>query len=151
MSKRYTAVEREFDGFDHSDLRVPYDKKRERRFHAAIWMVLAVISLILLFNLITQHIKEIYLIQNGNCIEAAYNEKTMIAQCFDEEGKWHSYNLQGYYPVTEGANVRLYYMEDIAAAVPANTILSWLKYYGFFGLLFAVSVWRIHRVYRTVT
>ena len=114
---------------------------------AFIWKVIAFLSAAVVLYAFTDHMKELYIVRNGSSIEAVYDKNTMVAKCFDENGKWHIYDLSGYYPAAENGHVTLYYMKDIQKAQPRNSAISRIGFYLLFISIFAVSVWRILRIY----
>ena len=144
----YFEVQNEFDGFDGRELNYRYDEKKEKAFQAGIWIFISVFTGFILFSLGYNHIKEILLMQNGNFIDANYSIDYQKATCFDENNELLTFDLQAFSPVYEGQTVRLYYTDYIAQAQPANTLISWIGYYAFFGVIFGFAVWRIVVIYR---
>lgn len=144
----YYESHNEFDGFDGTDSSKPYNDKKEKHFQADIWFLLAGLSFLIFASSCYLHIKERHLINDGICIEAEYHAPTMTATYFDENGKYHHFDISGFAPVVDGDTIRLYYMQDIAKASPENTSSSWIGIHLFFIVLFAFSMWRILAVYR---
>lgn len=146
MAKYYES-RNEFDGFNEENSTHPYDDKKEKHFQADIWFLLAGLSFLIFISSCYLHFKERHLINNGICIEAEYHTPTMTATYFDENGKYHNYDISSFSPVMDGDIIRLYYMQDIAKAVPENTLISWIGIHLFFIVLFAFSMWRVLSVY----
>lgn len=144
----YYDSRNEYDGFDGKNSVQPYDDKKEKHFQADIWILLACLSFLIFTGSCYKHIKEVQLIHNGVCIEAEFHASTFTATYFDENGKYHGFDISGFIPVVDGDMIKLYYMEDIAEARPANTGTSWLGIHLIFIALFVLSVWRIAAVYR---
>lgn len=148
MSKDYMDKRNAYDGFDNSCSVHSYDEKKEKWYEASIWVCIAVISGMILLYTIVEHSCEIYRMYWGKCVEAYYDEDRRIAVYTDQEGKEYKLTLGSYEPVYEGNTVKLYYTESIINARPANTMISWLRYYAFFGTLFGLSIWRIVKTYK---
>lgn len=132
-----------WDGFDGGEY--VFDERKEKSFHSGIWKVLLGLLGLILIYLVTDHVKEISLVRNGKAVEAQYDADKFIASFRDESGMYHTYNLSDYYPAHEDGMVRLYYMNNIGAARPRNTLSSRLRYYAIFGGLFVVCLWRIRK------
>lgn len=129
---------------------MPVSKKKSP--FIIIWFILAVISFIILVSLVFAHINEMIAVKLGHRIEAEYYEEGggIYARYYDEDEKFYTYNLTSYYPIHDNDRVTLYYTTRIDEAEPANTLVSWLKFYAFFGCIFGVSMWRINKVTGTI-
>lgn len=135
----------EWDGFDNQS--IVYDDKKEKHWQSSVWKVIAFFSAAMLIYIFSNHMKELYIINHGNNIEAVYNKDIMVASCFDKNGEWHSYDLSGYYPVVQNDHVILYYMDDIKKAQPRNSTISRILFYMFFGVILVFAIFRIVKIY----
>ena len=59
------------------------------------------------------------------------------------------YDVSGMSAVHEDSQIQLYYLENIQDAIPKTKWQQWALYYGFFGILLGISVWRIVKVYKS--
>lgn len=140
-----------WDGFD-STAHV-YDDKKEKHYQSRIWIVIACVIIGILISLVVKSCKEIYLLNNGQRIEAEYSEEKgqLLARFRDENGHLRILDISGYKPAHKGESITLYYMEGQAEPRPVNTLSSWLFYYFVFGGLLVFCIWRIHKIYRPRT
>ena len=97
MAKYYKSSN-EYDGFDGKDSAQPYDDKKEKRFQADIWILLAVIFFLILVKTCYEHMSELYLVNNGSCIEAEYHSSSMRATYFDENNAYYGFDISVLYP-----------------------------------------------------
>lgn len=120
-------------------------KKKQKNARGGIWVVTAIVSFLLLASFVFNHVNEISIKKLGHEIQAQYREdgRKITAVYTDEAGDAHTYDLSGYYPVHDGESVTLYYLLNVDEARPVNTLVSWIGYYALFGLVFAVSMWRL--------
>lgn len=144
----YYESRSEFDGFDNSDSVQKYDDRKEKRFQADIWIFLSIIFAGIFAANGYKHIRELWLVRNGICIEAEYFADQMRATYFDEDRNYYSFDVSGTRPVTEGNVVRLYYTDEIRSARPQTTNAFWIGCYIIFGSLSALCIWRVVSVYR---
>lgn len=138
-----------WDGFDGRE--IVYDDKKEKAYHSRIWVVLGGIAALILLSLFYQLGKEIVLRINGNKVEAEYYEDALksYAVFYDENEEKYSVNLSQFFtPVHEGEKITLYYYEDIMEARPMSKPSAWLGYFGFFGVILGVSLWRLRAIWR---
>ena len=132
-----------WDGFDAKEY--VYDEHKEKKWRTGIWKILFCLMALIILYIITNHIDEIRLVKEGTMIEAEYDAKNSVARYWDENGLLHTYNLSSYYPEYEGNVVRLYYTDSLNYARPRNTLSSRIFLYCFFGVILALSVWRIKK------
>lgn len=135
-----------WDGFDSSAN--VYDEKKDKRWNAGIWKIIAVLSALMLIYIFSNQIKEWYSIKHSTCIEASYDENTMRAIYIDENGMRYTYNLNNYYPANKNGYVRMYYTYDIRYAQPETSATARLSHYMIFGILFAISVRKTWKIYK---
>ena len=123
-------------------------KKRQKNARGGIWVITAILSFLLFAVYVFNHVNEIGIKKLGHEIAAQYREDggKITAVYTDEAGEVHTYDLSGYDPAHDGESVTLYYLVNVDEARPANTLVSWLKYYVLFGLVFAVSLWRLKKI-----
>lgn len=143
----YYDSRNEYDGFDGRNPVQPYDDKKEKRFQADIWILLAIFFFLMFVSSCYRHMEEYHLIQNSVCIEAKFHASDYTATYFDDNGKYYGFDVSGYSPVVDKDKICLYYMEDIAKARPANVLGFWIGTHLLFIALFAFSMWRIVAVY----
>lgn len=130
-----------FDGREHL-----YDERKEKRWQKSIWRVLACVMGFMILYLISDQAEENRLVRQGSMVEAEYDALSLTARFWDEAGRRHTVNLNGYYPAHEGSRVRLYYEGNVEMARPLNSLPSKLFAYCFFGALLGLCLWRIKRV-----
>lgn len=120
-------------------------KKKQKKAKGGIWVITAIVSFLLLASFVFNHINEISIKKLGHEIEAEYTEegRKITAVYIGEAGETHTFDLSSYYPVHDGDRITLYYLLNVDEARPANTLVSWIGYYAFFGLVFALSLWRL--------
>lgn len=124
------------------------DKKDKKKYRVIrLWVILAIISFMILISLTFAHTNELTVRNWGHSIEAEYIENGNYrgARYVDEQGTLHTYDLSSYSPVHDGDKITLYYTNNIDDVQPENSLLSWLLYYLFFGAVFGVSMWQIHK------
>lgn len=124
------------------------DKKEKKKYGIIrLWVILAVISFMILVSLAFGHTNELSMRLWAHSIEAEYIEEgnRIEARYVDELGTLHTYNLSSYSPVHDGDKITLYYTSNIDDVQPENKMTSWLMYYLFFGAIFGVSMWQIHK------
>lgn len=136
-----------WDGFD-SQAHI-YDEKKDKKWNSGIWKLIACLSALMLIYIFYNQMKEILLIKQGICIDAEYDETKMLARYIDEDGQLYMYNLNAYDPEVKDGHVKLYYRYNIHAAKPKSDVLSIIKDYAFFAILFGVSAWRIWKIYKS--
>ena len=144
----YYESRSEFDGFDNSDSAKAYDDRKEKRFQADIWIFLSIVFVGIFITNGYKHIRELQLVQNGICIEAAFYGEQMRAAYVDENGKYYNFDVSGTRPVAEGDKIYLYYTDEIRKARPQTENTFWIGCYVFFGALSAFCIWRVVAVYR---
>lgn len=132
-----------FDGRNHN-----YDEKKDKKWNSGIWKLIACLSALMLIYIFTNHVKEILLEKQGICLEAEYDAEKMTARYTDENGQQYTYYLNAYDPEADGEHVKLYYRNNIRAARPRNSVVSFIKNYSFFGVIFGIAVWRIWKIYK---
>lgn len=142
--KEYT--DESWDGFDGKSY--VYDEKKDKRYSSGIWKITALLSALMLIYIFSNHIKELNLIKQGTCIEAAYDEDKMTAWYADENGKRYNFILRSYYPANRNGYVRMYYINDIRYAQPETSPMVRLSHYMIFAVIFAVSARRIWKIYK---
>ena len=76
-----------WDGFDSQV--APYDDRREKKWHAGIWVLLAAIFGLVMLYTTTHLIKERRLVAHGTRVLARYNEESGIATFTDEQGNYY--------------------------------------------------------------
>lgn len=138
-----------WDGFDRGEY--IYEDKSEKKYQSSIWKILAVISAISLIVLAADHIRALQVIRNGNSITAEYYEESngrQKAVYYDEDGNMYMYNFENAYAVHDKDSIVLYYENDIRKVTPKMVWWTWAGRYALFGILFAISFWRIMKIYR---
>ena len=138
-----------WDGFDGRE--IVYNDKEEKSYHSRIWVLLGGIAALILISLFCRLGSEIMLRINGNAIEADYcKDATKIyARIYDEGGEVYTINLAQFFtPVHKDDKITLYYYEDIAQAKPVSQVSAWLGYFGFFGAILGISIWRLYAIWR---
>lgn len=135
-----------WDGFDTTAN--VYDEKKDKRWNAGIWKIIALLSALMLIYIFTDHIKELYMVKHSTCIEATYEESSTRAWYIDENGKRYTYYLNSYFPEIKNGYVRMYYTHDIRYAQPATSPTVRLSHYMIFGILFAISLRKIWKIYK---
>ncbi|MBQ9136985.1 MAG: hypothetical protein IJX66_12925 [Lachnospiraceae bacterium] len=133
------------DGYDGKAC--VYDEKKEKRYHATIWICIMVCMILALIRGVTWHIEEVYITLNYQSMEAEYNEKSGYAYYSDANGKQQQCSMDGYDVKIKDGKVTLYYNEDMSEVRPVNTFWFWGKAYLFLGGLIAICIWRISKVY----
>lgn len=134
--------------------RIDQDARQEKWYHASVWVGLAVVAFMVLCYTSFQFGLERYLIKNGSCVVAEYTEKTLSkgntykVASYAEDGKIYRFDLNAFYPVTNGNKVKLYYKNNIETAVPENVWWIWAQDYFIFGSMLAFNIWRIWANYR---
>lgn len=136
-----------WDGFDGRAQ--AYDEKEEKKWHSGIWKLIACLSALMIIYIFVNHMKDLLLVQQGICIEAEYDETKNLARYVDENGQVYVYSdLYNYDFKSEDGHLKLYYRYNIHAARPRNVLMSYVKYYVFFGILFGISAWKIWKIYK---
>ena len=128
--------------------KVAYEDRSEKWYQASVWFVLLIVSIVMLSYLIYHQAQELNLLLNGNRMELLYDDRLMIAQGYGEDGRWHMYDMENYYPSVRNGQVYLYYTDDIDKARPMTAWPALLLNYSIFGGLFGISLWRMIRIYR---
>ncbi len=148
MKKGHRATENAWEGFDGGEY--VYNEAADKKYESRIWKYLAGASGLLMLLIILMHVKELIIVSQGTCIEAAYykaSDGVEIATYIDENEKQYRYDISGMDAVHSENSVRLYYLDDIFNAVPKTEWMLWCKYYLFFGCLGGLSLWRIRKIY----
>lgn len=124
-----------------------YDEKKERSYQNRIWYVLLGVAVLCLLVLLGNLGKETYLLLKGECIKAEYYEGSFqkTARYYDEEGKLYTWDLTGIRVNVEDGMLRMYYEKELGKAIPLTPWWLWLVYYGFFGAMAGLCIWRIHK------
>ncbi len=138
-----------WDGFDGRE--IVYDDKKEKSYHSRIWIVFLVIGVLMFISLFGRLGSEILLRMNGNTIEADYckDAAKTYARVYDEDGKLYTINLAQFFtPVHDGDKITLYYYDDIIKARPMSSMSAWVGYFGFFGLMLGISIWRLYAIWK---
>lgn len=134
------------DGFDAKAC--VYDEKKEKRYHATVWIVIMVCMILVLFRGLLWHVEEIHIAATWQKTEAEYNEKSGYAYYYDTDGREKQCSLDGYEPQIKDGKVILYFSEDMTEIHPVNTFWFWGKVYLFLGGMIAICIWRITKVYK---
>lgn len=137
-----------FDGFDGAE--VVYDDRKEKQYQSRIWVLLLLIAGLMLLSFVFKLGEELVYKIRGTAIEAEYNETTAknYARYCDENGKWYTYDMADFFaPKAEGDKIVLYYISDLEDARPMSAASAWLYCFGFFGVIFGISVWRLYRIW----
>lgn len=135
------------DGFDNSDPVQAHDDQK-KRFWADIWFLLSIFFVGIFLVNGYKHVRELWLVENGECIEADFYRQEMRASYQDEHGnKFYSFDVSGFFPVTDGGRICLYYTDEILEARPQNVLVFWIACYVLFGALSAFCIWRVYIVY----
>lgn len=125
-------------------------EKDEKSYEARIWWTFWGISLIVLVYTAYHQIREYDLVHNGQCIEAEYYiyHGQELARYVDENGGYHSYNVDGRAAIHGENTILLYYKTDLSAAEPHIHPWIWIRSYILFGLLLVVSTLLLRKIYR---
>lgn len=134
-----------WDGFDKSEQ--VYDDRKEKSYQNRIWYVLLGVASLCLVILLGNHVKELKLLFGGQFIQAEYYESSSrtVANYRSEDGKQYTWDLTGFQTKVENGTVRLYYEERIGDAIALTAWWLWVFYYGFFGGMAGLCIWRIRR------
>lgn len=134
-----------WDGFDKSEQ--VYDARKEKSDQNRIWYVLLGVASLCLLILLGNHVKELKLLFGGQFIQAEYYEGSsqVVAMYNTEDGKRYVWDLTGFRTNVENGIVRLYYKEQIGEAIPLTIWWMWVLYYGVFGSMAGICIWRIQR------
>lgn len=136
----------DWEGFDGCQKH--YDDKKEKHYQAKIWWCLGVIGVGILISIMVRQVKDLVITQTYQCVEAEYFGNTGDrVHYFTEEGVELFYVLPGHSVKEKDGKVLLYYEEDMRYATAIDTFEAWLPYYIFFGVMSAISIWRLWRVY----
>lgn len=141
-----------WDGFDGRE--IVYDDRKEKQYHSRIWVVLGIIAGLLLLSLFWRLGTEIVYRTCGNSLEAEFVEEPtkIYARYYDENDNAYTYNLSEFFtPIHNGDKITLYYMSDIQEARPASKLTAWFGYFGFFGVIFGICVWRLYVIWHPKT
>lgn len=134
------------DGFDGSE--IVYDEKAEKSYHARIWWALFIAATLIFLRGVTFHIDEVKLVKTGNMIVANYNDTTAQAFYIEDNGTYHQYDVSGYSAAHEENQIKLYYEDEIAYALPARETGFWIKTYLFFGGAMLFTGYKLWKVYK---
>ncbi len=129
---------------------VYYDKKAEQRYESRIWKCLLGVAMLVLAFTLWLHIREVQVIHNGSMIECAYyvdDRGVGNASYYDEEDRLYTFKFTGQKFVHSDDSVEMYYVGNISDAIPKTSIMVWIGYYAFFGILAAICIWRIKVIY----
>ena len=127
-----------------------YDKKAEQRYESRIWKCLLGVAILVFASTLWLHIQEVQVIYNGSMIECAYyvdDRGVGNASYYDEEDKLYTFKITDQRFVHSEDSVKMYYVDNISDAIPKTSIMVWLGYYAFFGILTALCIWRIKVIY----
>lgn len=135
-----------WDGFDGRDFN--YDEKKDKKWNSGIWKLIACLAALMLLYIFVNHMKDLLLVKQGICLDAEYDEEKGTAFYRDEKGQQYTYYLHSYDPESTDGRVKLYYRNNIRAARPRNSTISYIRNYSFFAVILAAAVWRIWKVYK---
>ncbi len=149
MKRRTRECEDAWEGFDGRQYE--YNEVEERKYESSVWKYLAVGSILLFLIVIFMHTKELYIILQGECIEAVYyigSDGSEIAKYESPEGKVYRYNISQMNSVHTKDKIMMYYIDNVQEAIPKTKWTLWCMYYMFFGCLGGLSIWRIRKIYK---
>lgn len=133
------------DGYDGREC--VYDEKKEKRYHATVWICIMVCMILVLIRGALWHAQEIDMILHYRMLDAVYNEQTGYAYYVDDAGRQRQCSLDGYDAQIKDGKVTLYYKDDLSEVHPVNSVWFWLRIYLFLGGVTAICCWRIMKIY----
>lgn len=149
MKHRLAETHNAWEGFDTGEN--SYNEKEDQRYQSAIWKFLLLLSVLMLAFVVFIHIKELNTIHNGTSFVADYYVDTQgrsMASYHDTTGRLHVYQISAERAIINGDTITMYYTDDINDAIIQSTWTSWVWYYLIFGIIFAISLWRLIKIYK---
>lgn len=128
-----------------------YNEKEDKRYQSSIWKYLFGVAALMLAFVIFNHGRELNVIWNGTSIEAEYylgDSGRPMARYYDENGQLYIYQISATRAVHGENTITMYYTDTPRDAIFASTWISWAGYYVFFGVILAISLWRIIIIYK---
>lgn len=128
-----------------------YNEKEDKRYQSSIWKYLLGVAIFMLAFVIFNHAKELNVIWNGTAIEADYYIDDLgrpMARYYDENEKLYMYQISASRAVHGEDTITMYYFDTPHDAIFKSTWTSWAWYYVIFGVIFAISLWRIIVIYK---
>lgn len=130
-------------GFDNGEYIV--DEKKERFYHARIWIFVGTIAILIFLSLIYSSISETILHSTGTMIELDYKNGSAYGTL--EDGSHIGFDLSGQNVLTRDGKIRLYYTDNVYSAKPETDPMFYIKSFSVFGILSLICVLKIYRIY----
>ncbi len=125
-------------------------KKDDRSYEAGVWWALWIVCFGVMAYTVWMQISEYRLVHEGTSIVAEYvaYKGAEQANYYDEEHRYHFYDLTGAGAVHDEDTIVLYYRDNIDLAQPRIGFATWLRSYAIFGTGLILLSIRLYFIYK---
>ena len=123
-------------------------EKEEKRYHARIWWLFALLGLFMTLSLIARGFRDLYISRNWNYIEAEYESRELGKTFYyTEDNKLRYYFLPDYKILEKDGHALLFYKDDPSRLRTLPVWTYWIPYYLVFIGLCVIGFVKLCRIY----